>query len=72
MHIRHVMLCEYTNSKNAAETVKKCTEFFSQGVITDHQVKNWLLKFVLEICNWEMDPEQDAHQDAHQTAIKML
>ena len=44
VHIWHVMLWEFKNNKNAAETAKKISSVYGQSVIPDHQVQNWFLK----------------------------
>ena len=38
-YIRHVMLWDFKNYKNATQTAKKITTFHGQGVIIDHRVR---------------------------------
>ena len=45
VHIRHVMLWEFKNKKNATETAKKICNVYGQDIITDRQVRNWFAKF---------------------------
>ena len=44
VHIWHVMW-EFKNNKNAAETAKKNSCIYDQGIITDCQVCKWFSKF---------------------------
>ena len=45
VYIRHVMLWEFKNSKNAKETAKKISSFTGQGIISDRPVWNWFSEF---------------------------
>ena len=64
-HIRHVMLSEFMNNKNATETAKKISSVYGKGVIIDRQ---GFQSFVQGIRHWKMTIDQDAHK----TSIKML
>ena len=44
-HIKHIILWEYKDNKNATETAKEICSVYDQGVMTDRQVWNWFSKF---------------------------
>ena len=45
VHIWPVILREFNNDKNAADTAKDISSVYSQGVITDHKVQKWFSKY---------------------------
>ena len=45
VHIRHAMLWVFENNKNARETAQKMCSIYSELVIADCQVWNWVFKF---------------------------
>ena len=45
VHIRHVMLWEFKNNKNATETVREIFIVCGLGVNTDSQILNWFTNF---------------------------
>ena len=45
MHIRHVMLWDLKQGKNATETAEKICSVYGEGTITDRAVQNWFVKF---------------------------
>ena len=64
MSIRHVMLWEFKNNKNAKETTKK----FVMSLLSAMS-ETGFHSFVLVIYHWQMNPDQDALQ---QISIKIF
>ena len=45
VHIKHVMLWEFKNNKDATETAQKNSSVHGQGIITDRYARNWFSMF---------------------------
>ena len=72
VHIRHVMLWEFKNNKNATETAKKICSVYGQGVITDRQVRNWFSKFRSGDTSLRDEPRPGRSSDLDQDALREL
>ena len=68
VHIWHVMVWEFKNNKNAAETAWKFVVFIAYVSLLTTKLETGFQSFILVICHWEMNPDQDTHL----TSIKML
>ena len=81
------MLSEFMNNNSASEITKKIFRVNGQGAITDHKIRNWLSKFLVEYnssrCTQELVLDLSTsqyticqhlreHPDGHQKLIKMF
>ena len=62
IYIRHIMMLEFKNNKNATKAAKIFFSDYGQSVITDRQVKTSFQRFFQVIDHSEINPNQDAHQ----------
>ena len=69
VYIWHVILWEF---KNTTETVKKISNIYGQGVITNHQVWNWFSKFCSGNTLLKNEPRSRCSSDLDQEALREL
>ena len=73
VHIRHVMLWEFKNNKNATETAQNICKFIPKVSLLTTTSETGFQSFVLAICLRDMNPVQDIHQTTiKKNALKEL
>ena len=72
VHVRHAMLCEFKNNKNATETAKKISSFHGQSLITNNQVRSWFSKFRSSDMPLRNQPRSRRSSDFNQHALRKL
>ena len=69
VYIRHVLLWELKNSKNATKTVQTICRIYGLDVITDSQVQNRFLKFHSGDISMRDEPRLGCSSDLYQDAF---
>ena len=72
VHIRHVILWEFKDNKNATETAEKICNVYGQDVITTRQVRNWFAKFRSGDISLKVEPKPEQSSDIDEDAFKEL
>ena len=68
MYIWHVMFWEFKNNKNA----KEIPSVYGQGVISDHQVRNWFSKYCFSNTPLRDKPSLGWSSDLNLDALKRI
>ncbi|CAK9796133.1 Histone-lysine N-methyltransferase SETMAR [Anthophora plagiata] len=71
-HIRHVMLWEFQNGNNAANTAKKICDVIGEGVVSERTVRNWFAKFRSGDISLQYEPKPGRSTDIDDHALKVL
>ena len=66
------MLREFKNDKIVTETVNRICRIYGQVVITDHQIRNWFLKFRLGDTSLIGEPRPGHWSDLNLDSLREL
>ncbi|CAK9816666.1 Histone-lysine N-methyltransferase SETMAR [Anthophora quadrimaculata] len=71
-HIRHVLLWEFQNGNNAANTAKKICDVIGKGVVSERTVRNWFAKFRSGDISLQDEPKPGRSADIDVHTLKIL
>ncbi|XP_029053578.2 histone-lysine N-methyltransferase SETMAR-like [Osmia bicornis bicornis] len=71
-HIRHIMLWEFQNGSNAANTAKKICDDIGEGVVSERTLRNWFAKFRSGDTSFQDEPKPGRSTDVDDNVLKVL
>ncbi|KOX68336.1 Histone-lysine N-methyltransferase SETMAR [Melipona quadrifasciata] len=72
VHIRHVMLWEFTQGNSAKATTEKICSVYGEGLISDRAVRSWFAKFRSGDTTLKDEPRAGRSSDLDDNLLKAI